>query len=53
MSDTVFSPDLFRPDHFRVVHPLDDAPEQKVFSAGLGPIRMTAAARVALLALRD
>jgi len=47
MSDTIFTPDLFR-----VVHPLDDIPEPKVFHAGLGRIRMTFAARASLLALR-
>ncbi len=37
---------------FTVVHPLDDAPEQKVDVAGLGPMPMTRTVRVCLLALR-
>jgi hypothetical protein len=37
---------------FRVVHPLDDVPEQKVDLESLGPMRMTAAVRICLLALR-
>jgi hypothetical protein len=35
-----------------VVHPLDDAPEQKIETAHLGPMRMTPAVRISLLALR-
>ncbi len=37
---------------FLVVHPLDDVPEQKVEIAHLGPMRMTLAVRMSLLALR-
>jgi len=37
---------------FRVIHPLDDAPEAKVKTSGLGPMRMTATAKIALLVLR-
>ncbi len=37
---------------FHVVHPLDDAPEEKVDLDALGPMRMTATVRVCLLALR-
>ncbi len=37
---------------FHVVHPLDDAPEQKVDLEALGPMRMTAIVRICLLALR-
>lgn len=37
---------------FRVVHPLDDAPEQKCESKGLGPIAMTRSVRVSLIVLR-
>ena len=36
----------------RVVHPLDDEPEQKRQSEGLGPIEMTSAVRISLLVLR-
>ena len=37
---------------FLVVHPLDDVVEQKVETKHLGPMRMTPAVRVSLLALR-
>jgi hypothetical protein len=37
---------------FLVVHPLDDVPEQKVETKHLGPMRMTPAVRISLLALR-
>ncbi len=37
---------------FLVIHPLDDAPEQKVETAHLGPMPMTPAVRISLLALR-
>ncbi len=36
---------------FVVIHPLDDAIEQKVETADLGPMRMTPAVRISLLAL--
>ncbi len=39
-------------EYFRVVHPLDDEPEQKCASEGLGPIAMTPAVRYSLIALR-
>jgi hypothetical protein len=42
----------FAPETFRVIHPLDDAPEQKCSSAGLGPIAMTRAVRLSLGILR-
>lgn len=38
--------------HFVVVHPLDDAPEQKVDIESLGPMPMTASVRISLLSLR-
>ncbi len=41
-----------RPVVFHVVHPLDDAPEQKIDTLHLGPMRMTITVRVCLLALR-
>jgi hypothetical protein len=47
MSDTTFTPDLLR-----VIHPLDDAPEQKLYHAELGNMAMTATVRVSLLLLR-
>jgi len=37
---------------FRVIHPLDDAPEQKCSSEGLGRIRTTRAVRISLGVLR-
>jgi hypothetical protein len=36
----------------RVIHPLDDVPEQKCSSQGLGPIGMTPAVRISLTLLR-
>ncbi len=39
-------------DHFVVVHPLDDLPEQKVDSSGLGTMPMTASVKLSLMALR-
>jgi len=37
---------------FTVVHPLDDAPEQKADTEHLGPMRMTKTVRICLFALR-
>lgn len=37
---------------FRVIHPLDDAPEEKVALDDLGPMPMTASVRWSLIALR-
>jgi len=37
---------------FTVVHPLDDAPEEKVDTEHLGPMRMTITVRICLFALR-
>jgi hypothetical protein len=39
-------------EYFRVIHPLDDAPEEKCSSEGLGHIAMTPAVRVSLTVLR-
>ena len=39
-------------NHFLVVHPLDDIPEQKVVTESLGPMPMTASVRISLLSLR-
>jgi hypothetical protein len=36
----------------RIVHPLDDAPEQKMFHENLGRIRMTRPVRAALCLLQ-
>lgn len=38
--------------HFVVVHPLDDAPEEKVDIESLGPMPMTVSVRISLLSLR-
>ena len=37
---------------FLVIHPLDDVQERKVETKHLGPMRMTPAVRMSLLALR-
>lgn len=37
---------------FTIVHPLDDAPEQKVDTEHLGPMQMTRTVRVCLYTLR-
>jgi hypothetical protein len=39
-------------DQFIVVHPLDDVREEKVDTASLGRMSMTASVRISLLALR-
>jgi hypothetical protein len=39
-------------DQFVVVHPLDDLREEKVDTASLGRMSMTASVRISLLALR-
>jgi hypothetical protein len=42
----------YSPECFRVIHPLDDAPEQKCSSEGLGQIAMTPVVRISLTVLR-
>ncbi len=42
----------YHPQCFRVIHPLDDAPEEKCSSEGLGHIAMTPAVRLSLKVLR-
>ena len=42
----------YDPQYFRVIHPLDDAPEEKCSSEGLGHIAMTPAVRISLTVLR-
>ena len=37
---------------FTIVHPLDDAPEQKVNTEHLGPMQMTTTVRMCLFTLR-
>ena len=39
-------------DQFVVIHPLDDVREQKVDTASLGRISMTASVKISLMALR-
>lgn len=35
-----------------VIHPLDDAPEEKVDTSALGPMTMTRSVKISLLSLR-
>jgi hypothetical protein len=42
----------YAPEYFRVIHPLDDEPEEKCSTEGLGPIAMTPAVRMSLTVLR-
>jgi hypothetical protein len=42
----------YAPEYFRVIHPLDDVPEQKCSTEGLGHIAMTPAVRISLTVLR-
>ena len=39
-------------NRFVVIHPLDDAPEEKVDTESLGPMTMTTSVRISLLSLR-
>ena len=39
-------------EYFHVIHPLNDVPELKCSSQGLGPIAMTPAVRISLTVLR-
>jgi hypothetical protein len=39
-------------DHFVVVHPLDDVPEQKLNSSGLSAMPMTTSVKLSLMTLR-
>jgi hypothetical protein len=39
-------------EYFNVIHPLDDAPEEKCSSEGLGHIAMTPVVRISLRVLR-
>ena len=41
-----------RINHFVVVHPLDDVPEEKVDIESLGPMEMTWSVKLSLLSLR-
>ncbi len=42
----------YSPEYFRVVHPLNDEPETKCSTEGLGRITMTPTVRVSLKLLR-
>jgi hypothetical protein len=39
-------------NRYIVVHPLDDIPEDKIDTEGLGPMRMTSSVKWSLLSLR-
>jgi hypothetical protein len=39
-------------NHYVVIHPLDDRPEEKVDISALGPMPMTTAVKLSLMALR-
>ena len=39
-------------NHYVVVHPLDDQPEEKVDTSALGPMSMTPSVKLSLMALR-
>jgi hypothetical protein len=39
-------------NHFVVIHPLDDVPEEKVDFSGLGAMPMTTSVKLSLMALR-
>jgi hypothetical protein len=39
-------------DHYFVVHPLDDRPEEKIDTSMLGPMPMTTSVKLSLMALR-
>lgn len=54
-TNTIGSRDGFldqRQHSFMVVHPLDDAPEEKIDIAGVGPLRLTTSVKLSLIALR-
>ena len=42
----------YHPECFHVIHPLDDAPEQKCSTKGLGHIALTPSVRLSLKVLR-
>ena len=39
-------------NHYVVVHPLDDEPEEKIDTSMLGPMPMTTSVKLSLMALR-
>jgi len=44
--------DAIPDNHYIVVHPLNDVPEEKIDTSQLGPMRMTTSVRLSLLSLR-
>jgi hypothetical protein len=52
MIDKTGTEEMEKRDRFVVIHPLDDAPEEKVDIAALGPMPMTRSVRLALFSLR-
>ena len=42
----------YNPEYFRVIHPLQDVPEAKCSTEGLGHISMTPTVRISLTLLR-
>jgi hypothetical protein len=52
MSYTISAPVLTPPALTRVVHPLDDRPEAKLYHPALGRMRMTRTVRIALGAVQ-
>ncbi|MBN9561830.1 MAG: hypothetical protein J0H14_14055 [Alphaproteobacteria bacterium] len=52
MSDAVFDPTLICAPAVTVIHPLDDAPEEKLFRADLGRMPLTRPLKLALLSLQ-
>jgi hypothetical protein len=39
-------------NHYLVIHPLNDVPEEKVDTSNLGPMAMTTSVKLSLLSLR-
>ena len=39
-------------NHYLVVHPLNDVPEEKIDTSNLGPMAMTTSVKLSLLSLR-
>lgn len=52
MSDALFDPRLLHSHPLTVVHPLDDAPEEKLFRPDLGRMPLTRPIKFALLLLQ-
>jgi hypothetical protein len=52
MNSAINAASTMSPQHYWVVHPLDDLPEQKRDVSALGPMPITPSVRLSLLALR-